>query len=234
MSQKFTAGGGQLIAAAYGAVLIGAAVFGLGVVRGTLLDARAEGAVTRDMGKRADLPWQAPVQGDPCADPCPPRALAASGVRMVIAAGGPSDPAGSRLPEAQRRLEAALARRPNEGGWLTWLAYTKALREGVSPAVLKTFTASYEAAPYLPREGFWRVRFGAMNWTRLPEAAQRRVAAEAVWLKAIDPNNNAPTLDPATDPQAARVIAAELAKPSTGLIPHRRSRSPGDIGPVGE
>jgi hypothetical protein len=226
--------GGRVIAAAYGLALLGSAVLGAHVLRDALLDARLEATVTRDRGGRADLPWQAPVQGDPCAAACPPRALAASGVHLIMAAGGPSDPNGARLPDAQRRLEEALARRPSEGGWLTWLAYVKALRGGVTPAVLDAYAASYEAAPYLPREGFWRVRFGALNWTRLPVAVRRKMIAEAVWLKAIDPTEVGAVLDPATDPQVARVIAVAVAQPIDGLVPHRRSRSPGSIGPVGE
>lgn len=227
-------GGGRMIAAAYGLALLGSAALGVKVLGDARLDAHLEGTVTRDRGGRADLPWQAPLQGDPCAAACPPRALAASGVHLIIAAGGPSDPKAARLPDAQRRLEAALARRPYEGGWLTWLAYVKARREGVTPSVLNTYAASYEAAPYLWREGFWRVRFGAMNWARLPVAVRRRMIAEAVWLKAIDPNSSAPALDPATDPQAARAIAVALAQPIEGLVPHRRSRSPGSVGPVRE
>jgi hypothetical protein len=227
-------GGGLLIAAAYGLAFIGSAALGVRVFHDTLLDARLEASVTRDRGGDADLPWQTLVEGDPCAAACPPRALAASGVHLIIAAGGPSDPKGARLPDAQHRLEEALTHRPREGGWLTWLAYVKALREGVTPAVLDTYAASYEAAPYLPREGFWRVRFGAMNWTRLPVAVRRKMIAEAVWLKAIDPDNTAPVLDPATDPQVIRAIAVALAQPVEGLVPHRRSRRPGGVGPIGE
>jgi hypothetical protein len=227
-------GGGPIIGAAYGLAFLGSAVLGARVLSDALLDARLEAAVTRDRGGRADLPWQAPVQGDPCSAACPPRALAASGVHLIIAAGGPTDPTGARLPDAQRRLEQALARRPGEGGWLTWLAYVKARREGVTPAVLGAYAASYKAAPYLAREGFWRVRFGALNWARLPIAVRRRMIAEAVWLKAIDPNGDDPALDPATDPQVVRAIAVALAQPVEGLVPHRRSRSPGSIGPVGE
>ncbi len=223
-----------MIAAAYGLVLVGSAVLGTKVLRDALLDARLEAVVTRDRGGHADLPWQRPIKGDPCAAACPPRALAASGVHLIIAAGGPSDPGSARLPDAQRRLEQALARRPKEGGWLTWLAYVKARREGVTPTVLDTYAASYEATPYLPREGFWRVRFGALNWARLPLAARRRMIAETVWLKAIDPDGAAPVLDPATDPRVARAIAVALAQPVEGLVPHRRSRLPGGVGPIGE
>lgn len=227
--------GGLAIAVAYGAVLLGSATLGVKVLKDALLEARLEAVVTRDRGGRADLPWQAPIAGDPCAAACPPRALAASGVHLILAAGGPSDPKGARLPEAQRRLEAALAHRPREGGWLTWLAYVRAVREGgVTSASLAAYAASYEAAPYLPREGFWRVRFGALNWTRLPVAVRRKMIAEAVWLKAIDPDNTAPSLDPATDPQVARVIAVAQEQPIVGLVPHSRSRRPGGVGPIGE
>jgi hypothetical protein len=114
------------------------------------------------------------------------------------------------------------------------LAYAKALREGVTPAVLDTYAASYETAPYLAREGFWRVRFGALNWARLPVPVRRKMIAEAVWLKAIDPNGADPVLDPATDAQVTRAISVALAQPTTGLVPDRRSRRPGDVGPVRE
>ena len=222
------------IAVVYGLALVGCAVLGVKVARDTLIDSRVEAVAIRDRGGRADLPWQAPIAGDPCAIHCPPEALAASAVHLVTQAGGPTDPKGERLPEAQKRLEAAIAARPGAGSWLAWLAYARALREGVTPAVIKVFAGSYEATPYLPREGFWRVRFGAMNWGGLTAATQQKVVAEAVWLKAIDPEGNAPRLDPATDPRAAKAIATALARPVTGLVPHSRSRSPGSVGPVSE
>ena len=222
------------IAVVYGLALAGCAVLGVKVARDALIDSRVEAVAVRDRGGRADLPWQRPLEGDPCAVHCPPEALAASAVHLVTQAGGPTDPKGERLPEAQKRLEAAIAARPGAGGWLAWLAYARALREGVTPSVILVFARSYEATPYLPREGFWRVRFGAMNWSGLTDATRRRVVAEAVWLKAIDPEGNAPTLDPATDPRATAAITVALAKPVTGLVPHSRSRSPGSVGPVSE
>ncbi len=50
-----------------------------------------------------------------------------------------------------------------------------------SPAVHRSLAASYRAAPFLPEEGEWRVRFGLAAWPWLTAEVRRQVLVEGVW-----------------------------------------------------
>ncbi|WP_294202706.1 hypothetical protein, partial [uncultured Sphingomonas sp.] len=50
-----------------------------------------------------------------------------------------------------------------------------------SPAVHRSLAASYHAAPFLPEEGEWRVRFGLAAWPWLTAKVRQRVLDEGVW-----------------------------------------------------
>ena len=200
------------------------------IVQQTVVTAELESRVV-DILNGSGGGYAAPV-GDPCAKSCPPRALAASAVILTLEPGHPDRAA--RLALAEQRLTRALETRPKAGGWWTWLAYARAVRSGVTEDALHAFETGYGVSPFLAMEGAWRVRFGALNWERLRSDTRRHVVEEAVWLRDIDQNGVALKLDPGSDPRAVALIATALATPQPGLVPHRRSGSPGGVRTAGE
>ncbi|MBR7619208.1 hypothetical protein JKL49_07380 [Phenylobacterium sp. 20VBR1] len=216
-----------------GGALIAATGLGLVVVNQELSSARAEAATVRALGGPRPLPWE--VGGDTfCVSDCPPRARAAIGVRLTTEAAAQSDPAQRRLKlaEAERQFAGALAARPDSGGWWAWVSYARAL-DGRQAAALDALTRSYVAAPFLPMEAAWRIRYGALNWDRLTPTVRAQVVNETVWMRDVDPTAATGLFTAFTDPRAASALNAGLARPVSKLVPHRRSGSPGGEGPRG-
>lgn len=213
------------------AACLGGVTLAVVVLPNRLAITRAE---AQALGERAEINALFVASGDVCARrPCPPPALIASGAALVAEAERRGEHANSPAwATAEHRLRTALAAVPQDPSALTWLAYVRATRGGAAAEVLDLYGRSYAVSPYLAREGFWRVRFGALVWPNLSPVLRERVIAEAAWLAQIDPDGLPPQLDPRTNPGVELLIRTRVAEiPAPELPPHRRSRRPGDVGP---
>jgi len=223
---------GAATAAATTVALIVVAALGAGVVRNEWLSAQSEAAVVRTLGGPAPLPWETPASEDVCAaTACPPRALAASGVQLLLTAEKVADPARRRglIALAQDRLAGALAVRPSSGGWWAWVAYGRALDGDGTASTLQALEKSYAAAPFLLREGPWRVRYGAANWRRLSPALRAAVIDEEVWMRDVDPPGAAMAIVAFTDPSASAALRDAWAARPSSSVADRRSGGPGGV-----
>jgi hypothetical protein len=209
-----------------------AAALGAPVVRDEWISARSEAAAVQTLGGAAPLPWETGLAGDLCSTlDCPPRALAASGVQLLLQAQARPTSAARKMliAKAQDRLARALAVRPSEGGWWAWTAYGQAL-DGADPrAPMTALAKSYAAAPFLAREGPWRVRYGAANWTGLSPSLRRSVIDEVVWLRDVNPAAAAAAVAAFVDPSASAALRQAWAARPPISVADRRSGSPGGV-----
>lgn len=212
-----------------GAALLGATLLALPVLRDQWTNTRLEAAVLQDMTGAKPLPWAEGGENSLCDHGCPPRALAASGVRLTLQAAKELNwrKRHALLTQAKSRLDSALAVRPFSGGWWTWLAYARALDGDEPSATLSALTRSYEAAPFLPSESVWRVAYAAQNWESLSPMLRRRVIDEAIWMRDVDPDNAEKVFPQFASPAAAEALRLGMMRPRSNLVPHRRSGSPG-------
>jgi hypothetical protein len=210
-------------------VLVATAALAAPVLHDEWISARLEAGVAQDLGGLKPLPWAMGGDVGLCHAACPPRALAATGVRLTFkGARETSMPLRhATLVEAKQKLNAALAVRPFSGGWWTWLAYARSLDEMDSTKTFEALTRSYEAAPFLPVEGVWRVGFAASNWELLGPVLRNRVIDEAIWMRDVDPENAAKVFAAFQSPGAAEALRLGMMRPRSKIIPHRRSGGPG-------
>ena len=219
-------------AAATTVALMLAAAFGVPVVHDEWLSARSEASTVQSLGGLAPLPWETGPERDPCAAAaCPPRALAASGVQLLLSAQAEPKLATRKalIAAAQDRLARALTVQPSSGGWWAWVAYGRALGGDDPQSTRLALAKSYAAAPFLLREGPWRVRYGAANWKQLPSALRGAVIDEVVWLRDVDPGAAASAVAAFTDPSASAALRQAWAARPSGLVADRRSGGPGGV-----
>ncbi len=214
-----------------------AAALGLGLVLSVPIAARQwaiarhEAWAARDLGGPEPSPWL-PRPGTACDGGCPPAALVASAVSLAAQADGLPTPAlrKAAYQEADRRLAAALAVQPASGSGWNWLAYVR-LKEGrPMAAVCEALARSYDAAPFLAKEGPWRARIAAANWTLLPARTQGQVVAETVWMRDVNPNGFGAVVPAFSDPAAIQALARALRRSPSVVVPHRWSGAPGGVG----
>jgi len=193
--------------------------------------ARFEAWAARDLGGPLPPPWL-PRPGTACGEGCPPAALVASAVSLGAQADGLPTPAlrKAAFREADQWLSAALAVRPASGSGWNWLAYVR-LREGRPMAeVCQALARSYDAAPFLVKEGPWRARITALNWTLLSPRTQGQAVDETVWLRDVDPVAFRTVVPAFADPAAVQALARALRGASSAVVPHRWSGTPGGVG----
>ena len=193
--------------------------------------ARYEAWARRDLGDAAPPPWL-PRPGRTCDAACPPSALVASAVSLGAQAGGLATPALRKAAyhAADQQLSAALAAQPASGDGWTWLAYMR-LREGRSMAdVRQALARSYDAAPFLIKEGPWRARIAAADWPLLATRTRAQVVEEAVWLRDVDPAAFGDVVPAFSDPDAVQALAQALRRPPSAIVPHRWGGAPGGVG----
>ena len=213
-----------------GALALGLA-FSAPVVARQWTIARHEAWAARDLGGPEPSPWL-PRPGTACDRGCPPAALVASAVSLAAQADSLPTPALRKAAyrEADRRLTAALAVQPASGSGWNWLAYAR-LKEGrPMTAVGEALARSYDAAPFLVREGPWRARIAALNWTLLPTRTQGQAVEEAVWLRDVNPAAFSAVAAAFTDPPAVQALAQALHRAPSAVVPHRWSGAPGGVG----
>ncbi len=214
------------------AALAFSGVLGAPVLRDEWISAHLEAAAAYDVGGPPPKPWDEGDVSTLCKTACTPRGDAALAVSLtVLAARELDDAARDRmLTEAQTRLAAALAVRPNDAGWWTWLAYARFLAGKTEASVIEALARGYDSAPFLAQEGPWRVRRCAEDWALLSPGLRAKVINEVVWMRDVDPDSAARVRDAFAAPDAAAALRAGLARPSALLVPHRRSGSPGGVG----
>jgi hypothetical protein len=214
--------------------LIGAAVLAAPVLRDEWTAAHLEAATGQDLGQPPPMAWNDTGPTPACSSGCPARADAALGVHFAVSAAREADAdlRAGMLAQAQAHLLAALEVRPTSAGWWAWLAYARLLDGRDDRKVVEALAQSYDAAPFLAREGPWRVEYGATNWGGLTPALRGHVIDEAVWMRDVDPDNASAVFAAFTDPSAAAALRAGLAKGPALLVPHRRGGGPGRVGAV--
>ena len=97
-------------------------------------------------------------------------------------------------------------------------------------AVAGALARSYDAAPFLIKEGPWRARVAALNWTLLTPRTQGQVVDETIWLRDVNPAAFSAAIPAFADPPAARALAQALRRPASAVVPHRWSGAPGGVG----
>jgi hypothetical protein len=193
--------------------------------------AREEAWAARDLGGDAPPLWL-PRPRSVCGEGCPAAARIASAVSLAAQADSLAAPALRKAAyrDADQQLSAALASQPASGSGWNWLAYVR-LREGrTMAAVCEALARSYEAAPFLIKEGPWRARIAAVNWDLLSPRTRDRVVDETVWLRDVNPAAFGAVAPAFTDPDAVRALAQALRQPPSVAVPHRWSGAPGGVG----
>ena len=97
-------------------------------------------------------------------------------------------------------------------------------------SVCEALARSYEAAPFLVKEGPWRTRIAALNWDLLSPVARGRVVDEAVWLRDVNPAAFSAAAPAFADPGAVQALARALRRPPSAVVPHRWGGAPGGVG----
>ncbi len=115
--------------------------------------------------------------------PLPPRGALSRGLMKAAAAfGDTAVPRDDLIAAARRDIDAALRARRVWPAALVGRVFLDYVEGGVaSPRAHRALAASYRAAPFLPEEGEWRVRFGLAAWPWLTADLRGRVIDEGVW-----------------------------------------------------
>lgn len=159
-------------------------------VRITAAEWRVQGAIA---DRAAQAAGTAPITAPDLARenaPLPPRGALARGMSLAAAAAGASGAARTTLITAARRdIQAALHARRSWPSALVGLSFLNYVEGGIgSPAAHRVLADSYEAAPYLPDEGVWRIRFGLAAWPWLSPTVRARILDEGAWQAELSPS----------------------------------------------
>lgn len=118
----------------------------------------------------------------------PPRlalALAAAWTRSAATAQD-TDRRMLALANAGQFLDQARSARPVWPSLRVAEAYHAMLMPGRDAAALAAYAASFTGGRFLPREGLWRVAFGARHWQQLRAETRSSMVEEAVLLTQMD------------------------------------------------
>jgi len=96
--------------------------------------------------------------------------------------------------------------------------------------VRQALARSYDAAPFLIKEGPWRARIAAADWPLLATRTRAQVVEEAVWLRDVDPAAFGDVVPAFSDPDAVQALAKALRRPPSAIVPHRWGGAPGGVG----
>jgi hypothetical protein len=115
--------------------------------------------------------------------PLPPRGALSRGLMKAAAAfAATGTPRADLIAAARRDVDAALQTRRVWPAALVGQVFLEYVEGGVaSPRARRALAASYRAAPFLPEEGEWRVRFGLAAWPWLTADLREQVLDEGVW-----------------------------------------------------
>lgn len=172
-------------------LLLGAALWWS--VRVLVAEVRVQDAIATRAAEAAGTIPLAPPTLPQDADPLPPRGALARGMSYAAAASRATPPARTALIAAARRdIRSALGARQSWPAALVGLTFLDYVDGGIgSPAAHRALADSYAAAPYLPDEGVWRVRFGLAAWPWLSPEVRRHILDEGVWQAGLSPGRYA-------------------------------------------
>lgn len=146
--------------------------------------------------------------------PLPPRGALSRGLMKATAAFGSTGALRQSLIVAARRdIEQALRARPIWPAALVGEVFLDYVDGGVaSPAVHRSLAASYRAAPFLPEEGEWRVRFGLAAWPWLTADVRQAILDEGVWQAELSPTRFEAMTQAFRETPAAAAFRARLLR----------------------
>jgi len=115
--------------------------------------------------------------------PLPPRGALSRGLMKAAAAfAATGTPRANLIAVARTDVDTALRARRIWPAAIVGQAFLEYVKGGVtSQRAHRALAASYRAAPFLPEEGEWRVRFGLAAWPGLTADLRERVLDEGVW-----------------------------------------------------
>ncbi|MBZ6382907.1 hypothetical protein [Sphingomonas sanguinis] len=147
-------------------------------------------------------------------EPLPPRGALSRGLMKATAAFGSTGVLRRSLIVAARRdIDQALHARPIWPAALVGQVFLDYVDGGVaSPGAHRSLAASYRAAPFLPEEGEWRVRFGLAAWPWLTADARQHVLDEGVWQAELSPTRFEAMTQAFRETPAAAVFRARLLR----------------------
>lgn len=126
------------------------------------------------------------------ADSGPARASLLNGLTLVQLAARQTDPRERKalLNQADAAFARAETGRPHWGDVTIGRVYGAVVAgRAMNPATIQAFARSYAQAPYVRGSVLWRLRYGALTWSRLDPATRNHVLDEAIWLSMLGPAN---------------------------------------------
>lgn len=160
--------------------------------------------------------------------PLPPRGALSRGLMKAAAAFGSTGALRQSLIVAARQdVDQALRARPIWPAALVGQLFLDYVDGGIaSPRAHRSLADSYRAAPFLPEEGEWRVRFGLAAWPWLTADLRQHVLEEGVWQAELSQNRFDAMAEAFRDTPAGSAFRARLLRHGGRAPPSVSSTAP--------